>query len=111
MNELNIEDEHGMRQPLTSDVRATAGEALLTSLVESATDAITARTREGTIFMWNRGAEKLYGYSAAEALGSFVDLGVPVERQAEMTKILEGVNRGESFGPYGTVRVRKDGVR
>ncbi|MDQ3621346.1 MAG: PAS domain S-box protein [Verrucomicrobiota bacterium] len=100
-----------MRQSVTSNVRVTAGEALLTSIVESATGAITGWTREGTIFMWNRSAEKLYGYSAAEALGSFVSLGVPVERQAEMTRMLEGVNRGESVGPYETVRIRKDGVR
>lgn len=83
---------------------------LLAAIVESSDDAILSKSLDGTILSWNGGAERLYGYSAAEMKGRSLSLLVPVDRPDEMPELLERIRRGEQIKRYETVRVRKDGV-
>ena len=83
----------------------------LAAIVASSDDAIIGRTPDGVITSWNAGAEKLYGYSAAEVVGRSVDLLVPAECLDELDHILRRTLRGESIAQYETVRVRRDGSR
>jgi PAS domain S-box-containing protein len=81
----------------------------LAAIVESSGDAIIGKTMEGVIQSWNRGAEKLYGYTAEEAVGQAVSMLAPPDAEDEIPRILESVRRGEAVAPYETVRRRKDG--
>ena len=85
--------------------------ARLAAIVESSEDAIIAKTLEGVITDWNRGAQKIYGYSAEEVLGKPINILVPPERPNEIPMILERLRRGEVIDHYETVRVAKDGRR
>jgi PAS domain S-box-containing protein len=85
---------------------------LLAAIVESSADAIIGWTLSGTIFSWNPGAERLYGYSASEALGQCIaTLTVPPELHIEIVQIQERIEQGQRVADYKTVRVRKDGMR
>jgi two-component system, chemotaxis family, CheB/CheR fusion protein len=79
----------------------------LAAIVESSDDAILSKTLDGTISAWNRGAEKMFGYSAAEMLGKSMLLLLPPERIDEESDILARISRGESVDHFETVRVRK----
>ncbi len=83
----------------------------LAAIVESSEDAIIAKTLEGTILSWNNGAEKLYGYSAEEAIGKSIAILVPADHPTELPEILKRLAEGERITHYETVRVRKDGAR
>jgi PAS domain S-box-containing protein len=84
-------------------------QAFLAALVESSDDAIYGKTLEGTILSWNPGAERMYGYSAGEAVGRPVSILVPPNCPDEVPQILEKVGRGERVDHYETVRVKKNG--
>ncbi|MCD6056696.1 MAG: Chemotaxis protein methyltransferase CheR, partial [Thermomicrobiales bacterium] len=77
----------------------------LAAIVESSDDAIIGKTLEGTITSWNRGAERLYGYSAEEAVGQQISLIIPPERPNELPAIMEQLRRGERIDHYETIRV------
>jgi PAS domain S-box-containing protein len=83
--------------------------ALLAALVQSSDDAIVAKTLEGTILSWNAGAERLYGYTAAEIVGHSISTIVPAERESELAAILIRLRDGERIEHFETKRVRKDG--
>jgi len=85
--------------------------ARLGAVVESSDDAITAITPEGRITDWNAGAERLYGYTAAEAIGNPISIIIPAERMSESAEVLALINSGETTAPFETVRLRKDGTR
>jgi PAS domain S-box-containing protein len=85
--------------------------ARLASIVESSDDAIVSKTLDGVITSWNGGAERLYGYSAAETVGRPIALIIPPDRPNEMLRILARVERGEHIESYETVRMRKNGTR
>ena len=85
--------------------------ARLAAIVNSAEDAIITKTLDGTIQTWNRGAERLFGYSADEVVGQSVQIIYPPERRDEFEQILARVQRGEAAGPVDTIRVAKDGRR
>jgi len=85
--------------------------ARLAAMVESSDDAIISKTLEGIITSWNKGAERIYGYSAEEALGRPISMLVPPERPDEVPEILEKIGRGEKVEHYETVRLTKDGRR
>lgn len=89
----------------------TAELTQLASIVESSDDAIASKTLEGIITSWNRGAEKIFGYSAQECIGQPMLILFPAERVAEETAILARIQRGEGVDHFETVRVRKDGQR
>src|SRR5256885_8695446 len=87
---------------------AVPKEALMAAAMEFSGYAIIGWTAEGTIFSWNPGAETLYGYSAAEALGEFITLIVPAERRADVSNILQRIAQGGTVEDYETAPVRKD---
>jgi diguanylate cyclase (GGDEF)-like protein/PAS domain S-box-containing protein len=82
----------------------------LVAVVESSDDAIISKTVEGTIVSWNPGAERLYGYSAAEAIGKPISLLVPTAHPDGVPEILARVKAGELVKNYETIRARKDGT-
>jgi PAS domain S-box-containing protein len=89
---------------------AISAQALLAAIVESSDDAIISKDLNGTITSWNRGAERLFGYAAAEAVGQPVTMLIPEERLDEEPSILGRVRAGEPVQHYETVRRRKDGT-
>jgi two-component system CheB/CheR fusion protein len=91
--------------------RAQRQQARLAALVQSSHDAIIGKTLDGTITSWNAGAERLYGYSAKEAVGRPIAFISPAERVSELKPIFDQLLRGEVVLPFETVRVRKDGRR
>lgn len=82
----------------------------LASIVESSDDAILSTDLSGIVTTWNRGAEHLYGYSAAEIVGLPVATLLPPDRQDEEPRILDLIARGERIEHYETVRLRKGGA-
>ncbi|MFY9741442.1 MAG: PAS domain S-box protein, partial [Candidatus Sulfotelmatobacter sp.] len=85
--------------------------ARLASIVDSSEDAIFVKSLDGTITSWNRGAERIYGYTAEEILGKNISMLVPGDRPDEIPEILKKVARGESIEHYESMRVTKDGRR
>ncbi|HEY3304290.1 MAG TPA: MEDS domain-containing protein [Candidatus Binatia bacterium] len=84
-------------------------QALLAAIVESSDDAIISKTLDGIITSWNKGAERMFGYSVQEAIGRPITLIIPPERQDEEGSILERLRRGERIEHYETLRVSKEG--
>ena len=89
----------------------TAELSRLAAIVESSDDAIISKTLDGIITSWNRGAERLYGYSALEAIGQSMTLIVPPELHTELRELLQCLARGEYIEHHETVRMCKDGRR
>ena len=83
---------------------------LLAAIVDSSDDAIVSKNLDGVITSWNKSAERLFGYTAQEAIGQHVTLIIPPDRQDEETRILEQLRRGERVDHFETVRMRKDGT-
>lgn len=81
----------------------------LVALVDSSDDAIIDKTLDGIIQSWNRGAERLFGYSAEEMVGKSITMLFPSDRLQEEETILARIRRGERINHYETVRKRKDG--
>jgi PAS domain S-box-containing protein len=86
-----------------------ARERIFSAAVESSNDAIITKSLDGTITGWNPAAERLFGYTAAEAIGKSIEIIVPPGRIAEERDILRRVGRGETIEHYETERVRSDG--
>jgi len=89
--------------------RADQSRALLSAIVESSDDAIITKDLDGTITTWNSGAERIFGYSAAEIVGKPVLLLIPEELHPEEERILSRIRRGERIDHFETRRRRKDG--
>jgi PAS domain S-box-containing protein len=83
--------------------------ARLASIVDSSEDAILSKDLNGIITSWNKGAERIYGYSAAEIVGQPVSMLTPKDRPDEVPTILAKIALGEGVEHYETVRVTKDG--
>ena len=83
-------------------------ERLFSAAVESSIDAIVTKSLDGTITGWNPAAERLFGYTAAEAVGQHIDLIVPPNRTEEVRDILRRVGWGETIENYETERLCKD---
>jgi len=96
---------------ITARKSAKETSARLAAIVESSDDAIISKTLNGIITTWNAGAQKMYGYTAQEAIGRPVSFLAPADLPDEMSQLLEKIRRGESVEHYETERVRKDGSR
>src|SRR5438876_1150828 len=81
----------------------------LAAIVQSSHDAIVSKTTDGIIRTWNAAAERIYGYTAAEAIGQSVTLLLPEDRGDEETHILGRIRAGEQVQHFETVRRRKNG--
>jgi PAS domain S-box-containing protein len=81
----------------------------LAAIVESSDDAIVSKNLDGIITSWNTGAERIFGYTVAEAVGQPITIVIPANRQNEEREILTRIRRGERIDHYETVRQRKDG--
>ena len=99
---LGVED-------VTERKEAELAMARLAAIVESSDDAVIATDLDGVIASWNQGAERLYGYTAQEAIGQLVTTLIPPERFGEEESMLERLRRGERINHFETVRRRKDG--
>jgi PAS domain S-box-containing protein len=81
----------------------------LASIVDSSDDAIVSKNLDGVVTSWNRGAERVFGYAAEEAIGQPITIVIPKDRQDEERTILTRIRRGERIDHFETVRQRKDG--
>jgi two-component system CheB/CheR fusion protein len=95
---------------ITDRKRAEEAAQQLASIVESSDDAIISKDLNGIITSWNKGAERLFGYSAEEAVGKPVTILIPPDRLDEEPGILQRIRRGERLRHYDTLRRRKDGI-
>jgi PAS domain S-box-containing protein len=115
LEELSAAEEELMQQ--NEELLRTQSELLeaeearlfLASIVNSAEVAIIGKTPVGIIISWNAGAEKIYGYSADEAIGRPISILIPPGHIDEMPQILEKISRGEKVDRFETMRLRKDG--
>ena len=81
----------------------------LASIVESSDDAIVSKNIDGIITSWNRGAERVFGYTAEEVIGKSITIVIPQNRQDEERTILARIRQGERIDQFETIRQRKDG--
>ena len=100
----------GTVQDVTDEAMARAGRDLLSYVVDSSDDAILTNDDGGTITSWNRGAERLYGYSVDEAIGESVALIEPPNREGQQLEIIHRAFGGESIDRVETTHIRKDGT-
>jgi PAS domain S-box-containing protein len=96
---------------ITGRRQAEAVRMLLAAIVESSDDAILSKTLDGIITSWNRGAERLYGYTAAEMVGQSLTRLTPPDLPNDLPQILARLRRGEVIDHYETRRMAKDGTR
>jgi PAS domain S-box-containing protein len=108
--EMKVEERTAaLRAEVAARRRAEEARSYLAAIVESSDDAVIGKRLDGAIASWNRGAERLYGYSAEEVVGRPVSILIPPDHADELRAILAGVARGERIEHYETVRTRKDG--
>ena len=108
------EDQAQLRlRQLEADIEAAQhghnAAAFLAAIVESSDDAIVSKSLSGVITTWNKGAERLFGYTEQEMIGQPIARLVPQEHPDEEPRILERIRRGERIDHYETRRRRKDG--
>jgi PAS domain S-box-containing protein len=96
---------------ITRSNEAEIASRRLAAIVESSDDAIISKTLDGIITSWNRGAENIFGYTAAEAVNQSISLIIPPERRAEEDDVLAHLRRGEKIDHFETERQTKDGRR
>ncbi len=94
---------------ITLQRKAEITQRLLAAIVESSDDAIISKDVNGIVTSWNKGAERIFGYSAEEMIGRPIATIAPPDRLDEMPRILERIRRGERIDHYETVRKAKDG--
>lgn len=96
---------------ITERKDAQEASRLLSSIVEESDDAIISKNLDGIVLSWNRGAERIYGYSAEEMVGQPITRLMPSELAHEFLEISDSLRRGARLEHYQTERVRKDGRR
>lgn len=82
----------------------------LARVVESSDDAIVSKDLNSIITSWNRAAERMFGYTAGEAVGQSVRMLIPADRQGEEDMVLARIRAGEAITHFETIRQRKDGT-
>src|SRR5688572_5869162 len=117
MADFKSKSEHpgGGRSPIPAlpveqvDPRVEA-QARLAAIIESSDDAIVSKTLEGVITSWNKGAERVFGWTAPEVSGKSITIIIPQDRLDEEPRILERIRKGERVDHFETIRQRKDGA-
>lgn len=94
---------------ISDRLRAEEKQARLSAIVESSEDAIISKNLDGIIQSWNKGAEKIFGYSEEEVLGKSITVLIPQERLEEETLILDKIRNGITLDHFETVRQHKNG--
>lgn len=97
-------------QQATERKRAEEAIAYAAAIVQSSDDAIISKSLDGVIKSWNDGAERLFGYSAEEAIGQLITMLIPPDRLDEEPTIIERLKRGERVDHFETKRRHKDGT-
>jgi len=101
----------GLGLDITERKRAEMASKRLAAIVESSDDAIIGKDLNGVVISWNAGAERLFGYTAEEMIGTEISRLIPPEKPDEEPSILAKLRRGEFIDHYETVRVTRDGNR
>jgi PAS domain S-box-containing protein len=99
----------GILEDITDRKMAQEAQARLVAVIASSDDSIISMTPEGVITSWNRGAELMYGYMAADMIGQTTAALIPLDRLDEERAILERIRAGERIEHFETLRLRKDG--
>jgi PAS domain S-box-containing protein len=94
---------------ITERMRGEESRALLASIVQASEDVIVSKTLDGVITSWNSAAERMFEYTAAEAIGSKIELIIPKDRMSEEHDIISRLRRGEGIDHFDTVRRTKSG--
>ena len=84
---------------------------LMAAIVGSSDDAIISKNLDGVITSWNKGAERIFGYTAEEAIGKHITLIIPPEYRQEEARIIEKLKKGERVDHFETMRMSKDGTQ
>jgi two-component system cell cycle sensor histidine kinase/response regulator CckA len=100
-----------MSPEFASEISREHAASHLAAIVQASEDAIISKTLDGHVLTWNAAAERVYGYTAAEARGQSMTFLLPPDRPYEEAEILERIGRGERVEHFETVRVRKGGER
>jgi PAS domain S-box-containing protein len=110
LNDCDGIDQWPADELLSLRRKADKAVGLLAAIVDSSDDAIISKSLDRIITSWNKGAERLFGYSAEQAIGQHISLVIPADRRDEETTILERIGRGDRIEHFETVRVRNDGT-
>ncbi|MBO0716981.1 MAG: PAS domain S-box protein [Rhizobiales bacterium] len=98
------------RKQIEADLRDTQQQLMfLASIVQSSDDAIVSKNLDGIITSWNKGAERVFGYTTQESVGQPITIVIPQDRQDEERTILTRIRRGERIEHFETIRQRKHG--
>jgi PAS domain S-box-containing protein len=108
---LIFRDVSAARQDAHEKARQLLTARLLASIVDSSDDAIISKNLDGIIQSWNSAAERLFGHTAAQAIGKHISLIIPPERLAEEDEIIARLRAGDRVHHYETERLRSDGRR
>ena len=100
----------GTTQDITERKKAEEKIQTLANAVESSDDAISTKSLDGIITSWNKGAEKIYGYSAEEVLGKNISVLEPDNLKGEIEHLIEKIKQGANVRHYDTIRLKKDGT-
>jgi len=92
------------------DPAFTSSAQRLAAIVESSDDAIVSKDLDGIIVTWNPAAERVFGYSAEDAIGRSIRIIIPNDRQQEEDRVLERIRAGQTVAHFETIRARKDGT-
>src|SRR5438105_2196264 len=100
-----------MKMRIESSLEPRPHDRELAAIVESSDDAIIGKQLDGTITSWNPAADRIYGYSAEDAVGRPIEMLEPEDRRGEIKSLLARLQAGERIEQFETVRLHKDGSR